>query len=114
MQKLIFTIIFTASLLSTCANAQNTNGKAIFDSKNCGLCHKKDLDNIGPSLKTISKAYSSKQKELMSYLQSNSAPIIAPKRAAVMNPQLAKIKTLSEKDIKDLTIYFISISDRPN
>lgn len=114
MQKLIFSLLFTTSLLSTYASAENTNGKAIFDSKKCGLCHKKDVDTIGPALKTISKAYASKAKELMSYLQSNSSPIIEPKRAAVMNPQLAKIKTLSEKDIKDLTIYIISASDRPN
>ena len=113
MQKFIFAI-FTASLLFTCANAQDENGRAIFDSKKCGLCHKKDVDTIGPALKTIAKAYASKPKELMSYLQSNSTPIIEPKRAAVMNPQLAKIKTLSEKDMKDLTTYIISASDRPN
>lgn len=114
MKKIIYSMLLTTSLFSTCANAQSTNGKAIFDSKNCGLCHKKDVDTVGPSIKTISKAYASKQKELMSYLQSNGTPIIAPERATVMNPQLAKIKTLSEDDMKDLTKYIVSISDRPN
>lgn len=114
MQKLIFAILLISSVLLTSANAKNTNGEAIFNSKNCGLCHKKNVEAVGPSLKTIAKAYASKQKELMSYLQSNGTPIVAPKRAAVMNPQLAKIKTLSEKDMKDLTTYIISASDRPN
>ncbi len=112
MQKLIFSILLTSFAILVSANAQN--GENIFNSKNCLLCHKKDVDAVGPSLMNIAKAYAGKQKELMSYLQSNAAPIIDPKRAAVMNPQLAKIKTLSDKDMKALTTYIISAADRPN
>ena len=88
-------------------------GKEIFEKKGCTLCHKVKKDTIGPSVMTIATAYAGKESSLVPYLSSQGTPIVYPDRAPVMNPQLAKIKTLSEEKMKALATYLISASDRP-
>jgi len=111
MRKLMFGV-FVFILFLTDAIAQN-KGKEIFEQKGCVLCHKVDSAGIGPSLHKISKAYLGKGAELLSYLKSQGKPIVEPKRAAVMNPQLIKIKILSDEDMKSLATYIVSSADTP-
>lgn len=116
MRKIVIGLSLTATMLalSAYANPQTDNGKTIFESKGCALCHKSDVDTIGPSLRTIATAYTGKGTEIVSYLQGQGTPIVDPARASVMNPQLAKMKTLFDKDLKAVAEYIISANDRPN
>ncbi len=77
------------------------------------MCHKQDIDTIGPSLQTIAITYSGKESTLIPYLKGEGTPIVDPSRASVMNPQLLKIRTLFEEDMRALAEYMISASDRP-
>ncbi len=113
MNKLIFGLSITATLFLTSAAADNTAGKNIFEAKGCVLCHKKDVDTIGPSIKTIGKSYTGKISGLITYLKGQGTPVVDPARAAVMNPQLIKIRTLSEEDMRALAEHFLSLSERP-
>ncbi len=115
MKKLILGLcvaaIFVGSL--TAQNISKDKGKKIFEAKNCVLCHKKDVDTIGPSLLTISKIYSGKGALLTAFLRGQGTPIVDPARASVMNSQLVKIETLTDEDMQALAIYIISANDRP-
>ena len=77
------------------------------------MCHKPDFDTIGPSLKTIAIGYSGKESSLITYLQGQGTAIIDPARASVMDPQLVKIRTLFEEDMRALAEYIVASSDRP-
>ncbi len=77
------------------------------------MCHKPDLDNIGPSLKTIAASYAGKESTMVPYLQGQGTAIIDPARVSVMNPQLVKIRTLLEEDMRALAEYITAASDRP-
>lgn len=115
MKKLILGLS-TAILLFSDASAENQmakKGQEIFESYGCAVCHKKDVDTIGPSLQTIAKAYLGKETTLVSYLRGQSAPIVEPERAPVMNPQLVKVKSLFDEDMEALATYIISSNDRP-
>ena len=114
MKKLIIGISVAATLFIANANAENKNGQVIFEAKGCALCHKKDMDTVGPSLKTIAIGYAGKESTLVTYLQGKGTAIVDPSRAAVMNPQLVKIKTLFDQDLKAVAEYIISANDRSN
>lgn len=113
MNKLIVGISLTATFLLSNVLADNTKGKEIFETKGCILCHKSDVDSIGPSLKTIGSSYTGKIDGLITYLQGQGTAVVDPARAKVMNPQLVKIRTLSEDDIRALAEHFLSLSERP-
>ena len=93
------------------ASAANDKGKMIFETKGCNLCHQRGADTIGPALRTISKSYYGKESTLISYLKGQGEPIVDPARAAVMNPQLVKIRMLFDEDIKALAEHIISETD---
>ena len=113
MKKLIISLALTQVFLISNATAENTKGKEIFESKGCAMCHKKDFDTVGPSLKTIATQYLGKERTLLTYLQGQGTPIIDPARASVMNPQLIKIRSLFEDEMSALAEYMISVNDRP-
>jgi len=107
MKKLILGLSLGMLLLSS-VTAQADEGKAIFEAKGCALCHKKDMDTVGPSLVNIANVYSGKEADLLSYLKGQGTPIVDPARAPVMNPQLVKIRTLFEEDLHAITTYIIN------
>ena len=113
MKKLIITLVLTQAFLISNAAAENTQGKGIFELKGCAICHQKDVDTIGPSLKTIATQYLGKERDLITYLQGQGTPIVDPARASVMNPQLIKIRSLFEDDMTALAEYIVSVNDRP-
>jgi cytochrome c len=115
MKKLILALSMTALFFAD-ASAQSPisqNGQDIFESKGCVLCHKQDMDTVGPSLQKIATAYLGKEASLLSYLRGQGTPIVEPARAPVMNPQLVKIRALFDEDMKALATYIISANDRP-
>jgi len=111
MKKIILGLSFIATLLATNVSAEINDGKTIFDAKGCGLCHKPHADTIGPSLRAIWTAYLGKEMSLLSYLKGQGEPIVDPARAAVMNPQLVKIRSLTDEDIKKLAEYVVSATE---
>ncbi|MCK4737990.1 MAG: c-type cytochrome [Sulfurimonas sp.] len=110
MKKIILSLFVSMLFLAdaTAKDAILNKGKSIFEAKGCAVCHKSDVELIGPSLKNIAKVYTGKEKELVSYLKSQGKPIIYPKRAAVMNPQLVKMKALLGDDIRAIAAYLVS------
>lgn len=120
MKKIILNLSITTGLLLTNANADifspstgDSKGQGIFEAKGCVVCHKMNMDTIGPSLRTISTAYFGRESTIITYLKGQGEAIVYPERAAVMDPQLVKIGTLLDNEIKDLAEYIISASDRP-
>ena len=113
MKKLILGLSLATILFSCNAFAENLKGKSIFKEKGCVLCHKSDVDTIGPSLKTIATGYTGKMSALITYLQGQGAAVIDPARASVMNPQLVKIRTLAEEDIRAIAEHIMVSSERP-
>ena len=111
MKKAILSL-FVFALFLVDASAKD-KGKEIFEKKGCTLCHKNNSDIIGPSLHKISKAYVGKGEDLLNYLKGKGKPIVEPERAIVMNPQLIKIKILSDEDMKSLATYIVIASDTP-
>ena len=106
MKKLILGLSF-GMLFLTNATLQADEGQVIFEAKGCALCHKKDMDTIGPSLMNIANIYAGKEADLLAYLKGQGTPIVDPARAHVMNPQLVKIRTLFEEDLHAITTYII-------
>lgn len=113
MKKLIVGLVLAQAFLISNASANTTKGQEIFETKGCTICHKSDVDTIGPSLRTIATHYLGKERDLLSYLQGQGTPIVNPSRAAVMEPQLIKIRSLFEDDMSDLAKYIVSANDRP-
>ena len=113
MKKIILGLSLVTIIFMTNANAKNAQGEAMFQAKGCAVCHKKDMDTIGPSLATIATAYAGKESTIIAYLKGSGTPIVDPARAPVMNPQLVKIRTLFDEDMKALAEHIISSNDRP-
>ncbi len=113
MKKLIVSLVLAQAFLISNAVAEDNKGQEIFEAKGCAICHKSDIDTIGPSLKTIASHYLGKERDLLSYLKGQGTPIIDPARASVMDPQLIKIRSLFEDEMKALAEYMVSANDRP-
>lgn len=85
----------------------NTVGSTIFNERGCAMCHAKDMDTIGPSLRTIGMRYSGNENALVTYLKGQGKPIVYPERDAMMRPQLMKIGNLYEDEYRSLARYMI-------
>lgn len=107
MKKLIL-VLSIGMLFLTTETVHANEGQDIFEAKGCALCHKKDMDTIGPSLMNIANVYAGKEADLLTYLKGQSTPIVDPARAPVMNPQLVKIRSLFEEDLHAITTYIIN------
>ncbi|MDD2790958.1 MAG: c-type cytochrome [Sulfurimonas sp.] len=105
MKKIVLGLSVTMLLL-TDVPAQET-GEVLFESKGCVLCHKKDEEAIGPSLRNIANVYAGKEMALLTYLKGQGTPIVDPARASVMEPQLVKIRMLFEEDLHAISKYII-------
>jgi len=92
---------------TTSGGASAEKGKKIFTAKGCNACHQPNADGVGPGLNTIAKAYESVD-ELVKYLKGDASPKVWPEKAAIMNPQLAQLKGLSEAEYKALAEYIMS------
>ncbi|NPB07691.1 MAG: c-type cytochrome [Aquificae bacterium] len=98
---------FLIATLAVAGFAVAADGKAIFQSKGCASCHQPTADTVGPSLKKIAQAYGSVD-QLVKYLKGEAQPIVDPAKAAIMNPQLAQLKGLSDAELKALAEFILS------
>ncbi len=84
-------------------------GEKLFKEKNCVVCHKLDTKLIGPAVKEISKTYAGKKENLNSFLKGNSKSIIDPAQHALMEPQIAITKAMSDAERMAIVEYILSI-----
>ncbi len=91
------------------ASEDVSKGEKLFKEKNCAVCHQLDTKLVGPALKVISKTYAGKKEKLNSFLKGNSKSIIDPAQHAIMEPQIAITKAMSEEDRMAIVEYLLSI-----
>jgi cytochrome c len=87
-----------------------SKGGKLFKDKGCVVCHLLDTKLVGPPLKDISKAYAGKKDNLNSFLKGESPSIIDPAQHAIMEPQIAITKAMSEADRMAIVEYLLSIN----
>ena len=106
MKKLA--MIMLVSLVLFPINVGAEEGKAIFKSLHCGVCHRLDKGSASrPSLKEIAQGYHGKEEQLISFLRGESEPTIRPGKGAVMKRYIKKTKRLSDSDRKALADYLL-------
>jgi cytochrome c551/c552 len=99
----IFLFLFFVSALSA-----DEQGKEIFKSKGCILCHKMGrATGTIPSLPDLAKAYKGKKEQLILYFKGESQPIVNPERAGTMKRQIEKTKALSDSDRTALADFML-------
>lgn len=106
MKKIVIvaSIAFGSLLFGTVDNAA---GAAIFNDRGCTMCHQKDVETVGPSIRTIGIRYSGNENGLVAYLKGQGQPIVYPERDMVMRPQLMKISNMYEDEYRSLARYII-------
>ncbi len=107
MKKLIFILVLNTIFFMNISAQDTNNGKALFEANGCAVCHKPDMDAMGPSLRTIANAYAGREVDMLSYLKGDRAPIVDPARASIMEPQLVKLRTMFEEDLHAISTYLI-------
>ncbi|GAB6066386.1 c-type cytochrome [Aquifex pyrophilus] len=98
----------TKQVATASADGDVEKGKALFNAKGCGACHQPAADTVGPSLKKIAQAYGNNVDKLVKFLKGEGKPIVDPAKFAVMKPQLAQLKGLSEGELRAIASYILS------
>lgn len=84
-------------------------GKKIFEGKGtCSACHQPDNKVIGPSLKEISKTYTEKNGNIITFLKGEAEPIVDPTQFEVMKANFAITKQMSDAELASLEAYIKS------
>ncbi len=114
MSKLIKFSTFILLVLSATLFARDSfkmqndlDGGDIFDSKGCTVCHDVKMERIAPSLQYISTIYQRDENALVSFLKGERSAIVYPENASTMQPQLLKLKSLYDDEIRALARYII-------
>jgi len=84
------------------------DGKALFMSNGCVACHQMDKKTVGPAVKEIGKAYAGKKDDLVKFLNGEGKAVVDPAQFAVMQPNLATTKKLSDGERAALADYFLN------
>ena len=108
--KYLILIVFTI-LLFVVPDVKAEDGKDIFESLHCGICHKVDRGKTNPSLQEITQAYSGNENQLVIYLQGETDPIVKPEKGGTMKRYIEKTKSLSESERKALADFILSHSE---
>jgi len=108
--KYLALIIFTILLLSG-LEAKAEDGKDVFESLRCGICHKVDTGKTSPSLMEIAQAYKGKESQLMSYFQGESEPVVKPEKGEMMKRYIEKTKALPDGERKSLADFILNHLD---
>lgn len=87
------------------------DGKAVFKSLRCSMCHKVDTGKSNPSLNKIDNVYNGDESKLISYLKGEAEAIVNKEKATVMNRYVKKTKALSPEDLKSLAEYILNHED---
>jgi len=90
------------------APAGKPDGQSIFQSKGCTACHQAAADTVGPALKKIASAYAGKKDELIKFFSGEGKPKVDPAKFAVMQPQIATLKALSDEEKSALADFILS------
>ncbi len=88
---------------------QQIDGRRLFSSKGCTVCHKEKLDTVGPSLAKISTKYNGDKDRLIKFLRGKHPAIVDPARYTMMKPQISITKQMSEAELSALADYILSI-----
>ena len=123
--KLIFTVIISIMMVSSCANDSNsdneninendsvaspeTNGYNLFNDSGCAACHLPDSKSVGPSINEIASAYSENKEGMITFLRGEGEAIVDPSQYAVMKVNLSITKEMDDKNLSDLVDYILSI-----
>ena len=102
VKKILFGIL-SVSVLAGSSFA--SDGKAIFKSKGCAMCHKETVNSVGPSVKHIAEVYKGDVNKMVAYLKGEHPAIVDPKKEAMMKRFLGKLKSLSDEELKALATY---------
>jgi cytochrome c551/c552 len=107
--RLIALVVFILSIGTwmVVGNAWAGDGAAVFNSLNCGRCHKPDKKAAAVSLAEIAKTFGDKEK-LVTFFKGESKPLIESEKWGMMKGQLAKITPLPDQDKDDLAEYILS------
>ena len=84
------------------------DGKALFLSNGCVACHQDDKKTVGPGLKEIAGKYADKKDDLVKFLKGEGKAIVDPAQFAVMQPNLASTKKMSDAERAALADYILS------
>ncbi|WP_196893202.1 c-type cytochrome [Aureivirga marina] len=86
-------------------------GKALFSKKACNACHQEQNKLVGPALKDIAKIYNEQNADMVTFLKGNGKAIVDtdPGQVAVMQANFAVTKTLSDKELADISTYIKSV-----
>jgi len=84
------------------------DGKALFLNNGCVACHQVDKKTVGPAIKEIAAAYADKKDDLVKFLKGEGKAIVDPAQFAVMQPNLAATKKMSDAERAGLADYILS------
>lgn len=84
-------------------------GEKMFKDKGCVVCHQLNTKLVGPALKDVAKAYAGDKTKLNNFLKGSSPSIIDPAQHAIMEPQIAITKAMSDADRMAIVEYLLSI-----
>ena len=86
----------------------SVDGKALFLNNGCVACHQVDKKTVGPSIKAIAAAYAGKKDDLVKFLKGEGKAVVDPANFAVMQPNLATTKKMSDAERAGLADYILS------
>ncbi len=117
MKKLLFSFVLGTLFCVTSVNAWNpinsesavVDGSASFETNGCTMCHDENMEKMGPSLMTIRMSYGGDENALVSFFKGETPARVYPAKVAIMQPQLMKIQTLYENEIRALARYVLGI-----
>jgi len=89
--------------------AQKIDGRKLFSSKGCTVCHKENLDTVGPALSKIAKKYNGDKDSLIQFLRGKHPAIVDPARYTMMKPQISITKQMSEDELNALADYILNV-----
>ncbi len=102
MKKIILGILGVAVLAGS---SFASDGKAIFKSKGCTMCHKETVNAVGPSVKHIAEVYKGDVNKMVAYLKGEHPAIVDPKKEAMMKRFLKKVENLPDDKLHALAEY---------
>ena len=91
------------------AGGDVTKGKQLFTANGCTACHQEKADTVGPALAKIAQAYAGKKEDLIKFLKGEGKAIVDPAKFSIMQPNLAKTKSMADGDLSALADYILSV-----
>jgi cytochrome c551/c552 len=103
----VIPIIPILALVLQSPDIKAEDGRTVFESLRCGICHKADEGKSNPSLAEISKAYNRDEARLTVYFRGEAEPVVNKEKSGLMKRYIEKTKALSREDLKSLVGYVL-------